>query len=275
MLLLIGFFVKMAVLPVHIWLPDAHSDAPAPISAMLSGFMIKCGAYGVARILLTTFPQTVLQNADYLMIVGVVTIIYGGFMALAQTDIKRLLAYSSISQMGYIVFGLATATTHGIMGGLLHIVNHAISKALLFMCAGLIMHQTGLRDIRKMGGLMDRMPVTGIACILGALSLVGIPPLSGFWSEWMIFRGGIASGKVLLTAIGSFSTLITAGYYLWFIWRVFFGALPEDLNDVKEVSWTQYLPIIVLAASCILLGVFPGLVLALITPAAEYLSSFL
>jgi len=274
-LLLIGFFVKMAVFPVHIWLPDAHTDAPTPISAMLSGVMVKCGAYGIARILFSSFPQILVQFSNYLMILAIVTIVYGGLMALAQTDIKRLLAYSSISQMGYIVFGFGTATTQGMMGGLLHVVNHAICKALLFMCAGLIMHQTGTRDIRKMGGLIERMPVTGIACLLGAFGLIGVPPLNGFWSELMILRGGFSSGKVLNTVICSFSTVITAGYYLWFVWRIFFGAIPKDLNNVKEASWLQCLPIIILAAACILLGIFPGLALTFITPAAEYLSSFL
>lgn len=274
-LLLIGFFVKMAVIPFHIWLPDAHTDAPTPISAMLSGIMIKCGVYGIVRILFSTLPQTLLQATNYLMILGIISIIYGGLMALVQTDIKRFLAYSSISQMGYILFGISTATTYGIMGGLLHVVNHALCKSLLFMCVGLIMHQTGRRDLRRMGGLISRMPVTGVACLLGALSLVGIPPLNGFWSEWLILRGGVASGNILVAAIASFSTLITAGYYLWFAWRVFFGAVPEELAEVQEASWMQRLPIIILAAACIVFGLFPSLMLTFLTPAAEYLSTFL
>ena len=274
-LLLIGFFVKMAVFPVHTWLPDAHAEAPTPISAMLSGVMVKCGAYGMARILLSTFGQTVVGTSDYLMILGLVTIIYGGLMALAQTDIKRLLAYSSISQMGYIVFGIGTAYTLGVMGGLLHMVNHALCKSLLFMCAGLIIRQTGTRDIRKMGGLINKMPVTGIACIIGALSLVGIPTLNGFWSEWMIFGGGVSSGKILITIVGVASTVITAGYYLWFIWRIFFGETPKDLDNVEEAPLLLRVPIVILAASCVILGVLPGLALTFITPAAEYLSSFL
>jgi formate hydrogenlyase subunit 3/multisubunit Na+/H+ antiporter MnhD subunit len=119
------------------------------------------------------------------------------------------------------------------------------------------------------------MPVTGVACLLGALSLVGIPPLNGFWSEWLILRGGVASGNILVAAIASFSTLITAGYYLWFAWRVFFGAVPEELAEVQEASWMQRLPIIILAAACIVFGLFPSLMLTFLTPAAEYLSTFL
>ena len=277
-MLLIGFLVKMAAFPVHTWLPDAHSEAPTPISAMLSGAMVKCGAYGMARILLSTFGPTVIQTSDYLMILGVVTMAYGGLMALVQTDIKRLLAYSTISQMGYILFGLGTLSTTsslGVMGGLLHIINHAVCKSLLFMCAGAIIRQTGTRDIRKLGGLVGKMPVTSIACLIGVFSLVGTPPLNGFWSEWMIFGGGLASGKGWITIFGVLSTVITAGYYLWFAWRVFFGKTPKRLSDVKNAPFTLCIPIIILAILSVLLGVLPGLALEYLKPAAEYLSSFL
>jgi len=143
------------------------------------------------------------------------------------------------------------------------------------MCAGVIIHQTGIRDIRKLGGLVGKMPATAIACMIGAFSLLGTPPLNGFWSEWMIFGGGLASGKGLITVFGVLSTVITAGYYLWFAWRVFLGPTPKNLKDVKEAPFTLLIPIIILTTLSILLGVLPGLVLEYITPAAEYLSSFL
>jgi len=266
-LLLIGFCVKMALFPVHTWLPDAHAEAPAPISAMLSGAMIKCGAYAIARILLSGFGQTMVQTSNVLMALGVITMIYGGLLALAQTDIKRLLAYSSISQMGYIFFGLATwlpDATLGATGGLFHVINHAICKALLFMCAGAIIHQTGTRNIKKLGGLAGKMPITCIASLIGALSLAGIPPLNGFWSEWMIFSGGISSGKILITTIAVFSTVITLGYYLWFVWRVFFGTTPKELENTKEASWLLYIPIVVLSAIAFALGIWPDIILRLI-----------
>ena len=274
-LLLLGFFVKMAAFPLHTWLPDAHSEAPTPISAMLSGIMIKSGAYGIARILLTIFGQSMIQASDYLLTLAIITMVYGGLMALAQADIKRLLAYSSISQMGYIIFGFATVSTLGIMGSLFHVVNHAICKALLFMCAGSIIHQTGTRNIRKMSGLITKMPVTGFACLIGIFSLVGAPPLNAFWSEWMIFGGGLASHKIVFTFIGAASTIITAGYLLWFAWRVFFGSVPKGLEDVKESSPLLLIPIVMLASASIILGIWPGLILDIITPAAEFLSSFM
>jgi len=274
-LLLLGFFVKMAAFPLHTWLPDAHSEAPTPISAMLSGLMLKCGAYGIGRILLTVFGQRMVQSSDYLLTLAIITIIYGGLIALAQTDIKRLLAYSSISQMGYIIFGFATVSTLGITGSLMHIVNHAICKALLFMCAGSITHQTGTRNINKMSGLVSRMPVTGFACLIGIFSLAGAPPLNAFWGEWMIFGGGLASEKILFTFVGVASTMITAGYLLWFAWRVFFGPIPKALESIKESPPSMLAPIVVLASLCVILGIWPGILLELIAPAAEFLSGFL
>jgi len=274
-LLLLGFFVKMAAFPLHTWLPDAHSEAPTPISAMLSGLMIKSGAYGIGRILLSILGDRMIQASDYLLTLAIITIVYGGLMALAQDDIKRLLAYSSISQMGYIIFGFATVSTLGIMGSLSHIVNHAICKSLLFMCAGSIIHQTGTRSIRRMSGLISKMPITGVACLIGVFSLTGTPPLNAFWSEWMIFGGGLASGKAAFTFIGVASTVITAGYLLWFAWRVFFGPLRKGMESVEESSTSLLIPIVALTLLCVVLGIWPGLSLAFITPAAELLSSFL
>jgi NADH-quinone oxidoreductase subunit M len=274
-LLMIGFCVKMAMFPVHTWLPDAHSEAPTPISAMLSGVMIKCGAYGIVRILLYTFSQTIIDASDSLAILGIITMIYGGLMALAQTDIKRLLAYSSVSQMGYIFFGLSVGSEIGITGGLFHVINHAICKALLFMCAGVIIHQTGTRDLTKLGGLAGKMPITCVASLIGALSLAGTPPLNGFWSEWLIFEGGVAAEKFVLTLIAVLSTVITAGYYLWFIWRVFFGPVPKKLRTVKEGSRLLLVPIIILAATAVALGIWSDPVLQFLTSAAETVSGSL
>ena len=265
-LLLIGFCVKMAIFPVHTWLPDAHAEAPTPISIMLSGVMIKCGAYAFARIFLSGFGKTVFQVSNTLTILGVITMIYGGLMALAQTDIKRLLAYSSISQMGYIFFGLGVYSPMGANGAIFHVVNHAICKSLLFMCAGAIIHQTGIRDIRKLGGLANKMPVVCAAALIGALSLAGTPPLNGFWSEWMIFSGGIFSGKILITTVAVVSTAITAGYYLWFLWRVFFGTTPEKLEIIiREPSWLMRIPIIILTVLAVVIGIWPDIVLRLLS----------
>jgi len=191
--------------------------------------------------------------------------IYGGLMALAQTDIKRLLAYSSISQVGYIFFGLSVYSATGASGAIFHVVNHAICKSLLFLCAGLIMRQTGIRDIRGLGGLAEKMPVTCAASLIGAFSLAGTPPLNGFWSEWMIFLGGFLSGKMVITIVAVVSTAITAGYYLWFLWRVFFGTTPQNLENTVEPSWLMRIPIVILSVIIIVIGIWPSLILQFIS----------
>jgi NADH-quinone oxidoreductase subunit M len=274
-LLLLGFFVKMAAFPLHTWLPDAHSEAPTPISAMLSGIMLKTGAYGIGRILLTIFGLRMIQASDYMLTLSLITIIYGSLMALAQTDIKRLLAYSSISQMGYIIFGFASVSELGITGSLLHIVNHAICKSLLFLCAGSIIHQTKIRNLNKISGLITKMPITGLACIIGIFSLAGTPPLNAFWSEWMIFGGGLASGKIIYSFIGVVSTILTVGYLLLFAWKVFFGSLPKRFKNITESPPLLLIPILILTSFTIILGIWPGLVLQFIAPAAEILSNLL
>jgi NADH-quinone oxidoreductase subunit M len=256
-LLILGFYVKMAIFPVHTWLPDAHSEAPTPISALLSGLMIKCGAYGIVRLITPMFKHIAWDPSTALMVLAAVTMVYGGAMAIAQTDIKRFLAYSSISQMGYIAFGLASDSRLGITGSVLHIINHAIGKSLLFLISGIIIEKTGTRDISRMGGLAQRMPITTVTFLVGALSLSGIPPLSGFWSEWLIFAGGLSTGKVAITVFALISTVLTAGYYLWASWRIFFGPLREDLREATDPPWQQSLPLLLLAFIVITIGVYP------------------
>ena len=196
-------------------------------------------------------------------------------MALAQKDVKRLLAYSSISQMGYIIFGFASASTLGIMGSLLHIINHAIIKSLLFLISGALLRQTGTRQIKSLGGLITRMPITGTACLIAVFSLAGAPPLNAFWSEWMIFGGGLASGMIVPTFIGVIGTVITAGYLLWFVWRVFFGEIGKKMEKTEEAPYIMIIPIIVLSALCILFGIWPGLLLQFIKPAADVFADLL
>ncbi|MFB0504031.1 MAG: NuoM family protein [Candidatus Bathyarchaeia archaeon] len=269
-LLLLGFFVKMAAFPLHTWLPDTYSAAPIPVTAMLSGAMAKCGAYGIARILLPMFTQRMMQFSDWILIFGIITMLYGGLITFAQTDLNRMLAYSSMSQMGYIIFGFGTATTLGIMGSLLHIANHAVSKSLLFLCAGTITQQTGTRDIRRLSGLMSKMPATGFALLIGALSLAGIPPLNGFWSEWMIFGGGLSSGKIILTFLGVATAMITPSYFIWFSRKILLGT--SSRADITEAPRPLLLPILTLTSISIVLGIWPTLLLEFIAPAARLLS---
>jgi NADH-quinone oxidoreductase subunit M len=269
---MLGFAVKMALFPLHNWLPDAHAEAPTPISVILSGVMIECGTYAVARILLTFFGTIFVIYTTVFMGIAVVTMIYGGVLALAQKDLKRLFACSSISQMGYMFLGLAAATKYGIVGSMFHIVNHAICKGLLFMVAGVLMHQIDPikgRDMDKLGGLAGKMPITATITLIAGLSIAGTPPLNGFVSEFLIFTGAFASGHYLIAALAVISTVITAGYILWMIRRVFFGPPREEFENVKEPPLTMLAPMAILAFLAVLLGFYPDLVLRILIPAAE------
>ncbi|MEM0079393.1 MAG: NADH-quinone oxidoreductase subunit M [Nitrososphaerota archaeon] len=253
-LIFIGAAVKMAIFPFHTWLPDAHAEAPTPISVLLSGVMIKTGAYVVARILLGLFYQPLQSMVDMLAILSLLSMLWGGFMALVQTDVKRLLAYSSISQMGYILFGLITLNPTGVSGGLFHVLNHGFAKGLLFMCSGVLIHVLNERDLNKLGGLASRMPLTAMAMLLGGLSIAGTPPLGGFASEWMIFGGGMESGLTLYTAIAIANTAITAGYYLRMIRAIFFLKPRHDLTKVHDAPINMAVPMSILIILVIILG---------------------
>jgi NADH-quinone oxidoreductase subunit M len=277
-LLAAGFLVKMAVFPIHWWLPPVHAEAPTPISVLLSGAMIETGAYALVRLGTLTLNIVALQFSIYVAALGVITMFYGGFMALAQIDIKRLLAYSSVSQMGYVLFALGTATVTGVSGGMFHLINHAFSKGLLFMTAGAVIHQTGLRDIRQLGGLSNKMPITAFAAAIGMLSIAGAPPLSGFASEWMMFLGGFQAAipvpgmgvniiYLILAILAASSSILSAAYMLRFFWRVFLGPHPEALEEVKESPRSMTIPMIALGILIVIFGIFPSLALDVIVPA--------
>ncbi len=288
-LLAAGFLVKMAVFPIHWWLPPVHAEAPTPISVLLSGAMIETGAYALVRFGTITLGWAAGALAFAVAALGVITMFYGGFMALAQKDIKRLLAYSSVSQMGYVLFALGVFTVNGVAGGMFHLINHAFSKGLLFMTAGAVIHQTGLRDITKMGGLSNKMPITAFAAAIGMMSIAGSPPLSGFASEWMMFLGGfnhavyihpvtllltIDFGFLIISLLAVSSSILTAGYMLRFFWKVFLGPHPKELEDVKESSRSMTIPMIILGVLIVLFGIFPGLALDVILPAVSGIGLF-
>ena len=268
--LIIGLFVKLAAFGLHVWLPYAHAEAPTPISALLSPAMIGIGAYILIRMLTLLLPNAYVEIGLGIATWGVITMFYGGIMALAQDDIKRLFAYSSISQMGYIIFGFATATQLGVAGSIFQFVSHGTAKSVLFMVAGLIIVQAGgLRSIKGMGGLAGKLPITAVCATIGFLGLLGFPETNGFQSEWLIFGGGLQLGSqigavaaswLILSVLAVISTIITASYALWTMKRVFFGQLPVALSTIKEGSPYMLGPIIFLAAVTILLGVYPGLV---------------
>jgi NADH-quinone oxidoreductase subunit M len=269
MMILAGLLVKMAAFGVHVWLPQTHAEAPTPISALLSPAMIGIGGYAMVRILMTISPELIGAVSFQLSIWALITMVYGALMALVQDDIKRLLAYSSISQMGYILLGIASVQIDGVSGSMLHYLSHGMGKGILFMVAGIIIAQChGTRSISKLGGLARKMPVTASAALIGFLTILGVPPTSGFISEFLIFFGLINSAmnpvtllKVVVAIGAVVSTALTAGYTLWTMKRVFFGPVPAEMAEVHEAPLTMTVPLIILAATAILVGIFPDSVI--------------
>ncbi|MGE5821308.1 MAG: complex I subunit 4 family protein [Nitrososphaerota archaeon] len=273
--LVIGLGVKLAAFVLHIWLPYAHSEAPTPISALLSPAMIGIGAYGLLRLWLELLVGDYSQYSIYINLWGLATMIYGGAMAMMQDDIKRLLAYSSISQMGYILFGIGSESILGITGAALMYVSHGLGKAILFMMAGSIILQTGTRSMSKLGGLAGRMPYTAVIAMIGALTIMGIPPTSGFMAEWILFTGVLQSGiansdtlRIVAFGLGILATVLTAAYILWMYKRIFFGKIPEQYSKIKDSNRYITVTMAALAAITLFLGVYPN---PLLNPLTDYI----
>ncbi len=274
--IVIGLGVKLAAFLLHIWLPYAHAEAPTPVSALLSPAMIGIGAYGLLRLWLELLTGSYAQYSLYINMWGLATMIYGGAMALMQDDIKKVLAYSSISQMGYILFGLGSESALGISGATLIYVTHGLGKAILFMMAGSIILQTGTRSMSKLGGLAGKMPYTAVIAMIGALTIIGIPPTSGFMAEWVMFNGVLQTAtnhmdslRTTMFAFGILATVLSSAYILWMYKRIFFGKIPEELAHVKDSSRYITVTMAVLAALTLIVGVVPDLFL---NPITSYIS---
>ncbi len=271
-LFLVGFGLKAAIIPFHAWLPDAHPSAPAPISAMLSGVLIKAlGVYTIIRIFFNVYGMTT-QLSWTLMILGVISMISGGLLAIRQEDFKRLLAYSSISQIGYILVGLGCGNYWGLIGALFHLLNHATFKSLLFLNSGAVEYSTGTRKLEEMGGLSKVMPVTGATSTIGSLSISGIPPFNGFWSKLFIIFGLVQAGHFIITALTVLVSVLTLAYYLKVQRFAFFGRLREKWAQIKEVPKVMCVSMIVLAIICIGTGIlFYPLMKTILEPAVAVL----
>jgi len=255
---IVGFCVKMAIFPLHLWLPDAHAVAPMPVTIMLAAAMLSMGTYGILRFPLSIFsPAQMAPFAIPMMVAGIVSELYGALMALAEQDIKRIIAYSSVSQMGYILFGLGTLTYDGVTGATLHVIYHAIVKALLFMCVGLVVRATGKRRISELGGLGRAMPLVALCTGAGALAIAGTPPFCIFTSEWMIFSGGFHTAHIGLSVLTLLGSLLTVAYALWFVGRIFFGTRLEGLT-VDRLPWAMVVPTVLLAVAALIEGLFPA-----------------
>jgi len=258
-LFLMGFGLKAALVPFHAWLPDAHSSAPTPISAMLSGLLIKVlGLYVIVRIFFNVFGMSP-KISMILISLAVISMVTASFLAFGQTDIKRLLAYSTISQVGYIMLGLGVGTPLAIMGALFHLFNHSIFKSLLFLNAGAVEEIGGTRDLRNMPGILARSPLTGYTNLIGSLSICGIPPLGGFWSKIIIIFACIQADRPILAFVAAAVSIMTLGYYFKAVTPILFGTAGSSAGKAgkKRLPPAFALPLVILA----LLSVFSILLL--------------
>lgn len=286
-LFIVGFGLKAALVPFHAWLPDAHPSAPAPISAMLSGVLIKAlGVYALCRMVFNVFGISV-QIGWLLIILGLLSMVAGAFLAIGQWDLKRLMAYSSISQIGYVVLGIGLGgliiargdnlawASLAILGGLFHLINHAVYKSLLFLTSGSVEMSTGTREMKQMGGLAEKMPVTRATCTVASASIVGIPPFSGFWSKLILVVAAIQAHFYWIAAIIVFVSLCTLIMYLKVQRYVFLGELPENLQQAKENKNSMLIAMAFLACLCVLMGllvIMPSLKTNILDPAVKVLT---
>jgi len=273
--LVIGFGTKAGIAPFHPWLPDAHAEAPAPISVLLSGVMIKMALYALARTVSIFYPAWP-QLTIFFVALGTFTMLLGIILALTQDDLKRLLAYSSVSQVGYVVVGIGLGTYLGCYGGLFHLLNHAIYKALLFMCVGAVMYATGARRITELGGLRKQMPITSACFFLGALALAGFPPLNGFWGKLTVYMALARAGLWWAAAIAIVVSILTIVVMVRAAYRVFWGEQESSRTSpsvVREVPARMWAPMVFLGGMCALLGIYPQLPYPLLDRAAAVLAT--
>lgn len=268
-LILVGFLVKMATFGFHVWLPLVHAEHPTSIAAVLAT-IVGLGTYLIARVLYQSMLGSFQFFSMPLMVLAIITMIYGAYLTLGQDDVKRLFACSTIGQTAYSILGLASMNAMGVDGAVFYFLSHILGKAILFSVAGILVVQTGTRSMKEMGGLAQKMPLTATLCILGAMILSAIPPLSGFQAEWVMFTGIFQQGLtstpfMVLAVVGLFATFLTAVYTFWPAIRIFFGPISPSMEKVKEAPLIMTIPLCILAVVSLLIGIFPDVIMHFLT----------
>lgn len=263
-LLIIGFAVKLPVVPFHTWLPDAHTDAPTAGSVMLAGALIKMGGYGIIRVCVSIFPEVARDYAPLMVTLAVISVLYGAAVTLRQTDLKRLIAYSSISHMGFVLLGIFALGQVSLTGAALQMVSHGLITGLLFAMAGLTIHNIGERDLTKLGGLARQVPVIVVIFSIAAFGGLGLPLTSGFAAEFLVFVGSFSSGVVdgiqVYTILAVLGVVLAAGYILWMLQKAFYGPVLEQYNGAKDADALEKLYMFIFVVVILLVGIYPAIV---------------
>ena len=273
----IGIAVKLGAFLLHIWIPHTYAESPTPISALIAGPMSAIGVYALLRIWIDLLAVSYSEYSIYINFWGVITMIYGGAMALMQDDIKKLLAYSSISHMGYIIFGLGSQSMLGVTGSALMWIPHALGETILFLMAGSLILRTGTRSMSNLGGIARKMPYTATFAMIAVLTMIGVPPTSGFMAEWILFTGALQTGtenmdsfRVILFSLAILTTILTSAYLLVMYKKIFFGKISPRFEKLRDVNRYAILPMAFLAGVTLFLGVYPD---PIINPIIAYSES--